>query len=205
MSRAAGTLPGPVIPWSGRLSQSYLGAWLLVFLFLAACFFLRERFPWIAAFPESLLLPIGDAINWAMDGLVAVAKPFFRGITWLLDHPMTWVSLVPSVDALARVHVAGRCDRLPGGRVEAGRIHDCQPRVHACDRLLGRKHEYPGAGRHLRSDGGRDRLRIRCSRIRLPTPPNRSSCRPLMFCRPYPHSPICCQFWCFSASDLWSD
>ena len=91
MSSAAGTLPGPVVPWSGRLSQSHLGAWLLVFLFLAACFFLRERFPWIAAFPESLLLPIGDAINWAMDGLVAVAKPFFRGITWLLDHPMTWV------------------------------------------------------------------------------------------------------------------
>ena len=91
MSRAAGTLPGPMIPWSGNLSQSHLGAWLLVFLFLAVCFFLQERVAWIAAYPESLMLPIGGAINWAMDALVAVAKPFFRGITWLLDHPMSWV------------------------------------------------------------------------------------------------------------------
>ena len=72
------------------LSNREFHIWILVLLFVGASLLLKNSLPVLKAFPTSMMLPIGDWINWFTDLLVNTVKPFFRAITWLLDHPMSW-------------------------------------------------------------------------------------------------------------------
>ena len=64
--------------------------WILIFLFIGACLLLKNSYPVLKTFPVGLTLPVTDWINWFTELLVATVKPFFRAITWLMNHPMSW-------------------------------------------------------------------------------------------------------------------
>ena len=64
--------------------------WVLIFLFIGACLLLKNGYPVLKTFPVGLTLPVTDWINWFTELLVATVKPFFRAITWLMNHPMSW-------------------------------------------------------------------------------------------------------------------
>ena len=79
-TRATGRgLPAGALPWIG------------VGLFAVACFMLRDSLPWLQAYPNAWVIPLGDAINAAMAWFVANFKWLFRALSWLLDWPMLWV------------------------------------------------------------------------------------------------------------------
>ena len=65
--------------------------WIVVLLIAGACISLQEQITVLKSYPAYLTLPISDWINWVSDLVVATAKPAFRNIAWLLDHPMNWV------------------------------------------------------------------------------------------------------------------
>lgn len=68
-----------------------LQAWLILGLFAILCFALRGQASWLVKYPADLVIPVADGINWVMDQIVAYARWFFLGISWLLDWPMKWL------------------------------------------------------------------------------------------------------------------
>lgn len=74
---------------SGRLRlEPQALAWLGALLFTALCLVLKDRLPWLLAFPREWLLPLADGLNIAANAFVSVMKPTFRAFTAMLDSPM---------------------------------------------------------------------------------------------------------------------
>ena len=96
-------------------------AWLVLGLLTLACFAALESAPWLKDYPDAWVVPLGDAINTAMEWFVDTFKWLFRGLSWLLGWPMTWVQWLlqalpwPAVIAL----FALLAHRLGGGWLTA--------------------------------------------------------------------------------------
>ncbi|MEA2780749.1 MAG: glycine betaine/proline transport system permease protein [Rhodospirillaceae bacterium] len=71
-----------------------LATWLAALAFIAACFVLRDRMPWIAGYPSAWVLPIADWINVFTDWFNNLFQPFFRAISFALDRPMRGVQAI---------------------------------------------------------------------------------------------------------------
>ncbi|UXX81508.1 ABC transporter permease [Roseovarius pelagicus] len=65
-----------------------IGLFLLAALFAALSLYLKDDLSWSVTYPVGWTLPLADFINLAMDELLQVAAPFFRGLSDVLDWPM---------------------------------------------------------------------------------------------------------------------
>lgn len=68
--------------------------WLAVGVFAVLCLWLRAELPWIATYPKAFVIPLIDWINAITGWFVDNFRFVFRGISWALDWPMTWVNAI---------------------------------------------------------------------------------------------------------------
>src|SRR5438270_7939259 len=84
---------GRALPRARRLDPG-LVTWLAALAVTAACFAVRDRLPWVAAYPSAWVLPIADWINVFTDWFNNLFQPFFRAISFALDRPMRGVQAI---------------------------------------------------------------------------------------------------------------
>lgn len=81
-------------PASGRLGlEPDILAWLGVLFFTAACLLLKDRLPWLLAFPQDWTLPLAASLNVIADAVVSVMQPSFRAFAAMLEAPMRGIRL----------------------------------------------------------------------------------------------------------------
>lgn len=51
----------------------------------------REHLDWAITFPQAWVLPLTEGFNVSMTAVVEATGPFFRGISTVMDHPMSWM------------------------------------------------------------------------------------------------------------------
>lgn len=66
--------------------------WLAVGVFAVAVFLLKDTATWLFTYPKEWIVPLIPAINAMTAWFVEHFRWLFRGISWLLDWPMTGVS-----------------------------------------------------------------------------------------------------------------
>jgi glycine betaine/proline transport system permease protein len=66
--------------------------WLAVGVLSLACFLLLESQPWLMTYPKDLVVPLAAWVNAATAWFVEHFKFVFRGLSWLLDWPMSAVN-----------------------------------------------------------------------------------------------------------------
>ncbi|MEO1139194.1 MAG: ABC transporter permease subunit [Pseudomonadota bacterium] len=66
-------------------------AWFAILGLTLAALGFRDSLAWVMSFPDNWVLPLTDWLNVGMDVVVAKTSPFFRGISALMDYPMSWV------------------------------------------------------------------------------------------------------------------
>ncbi|NNE22336.1 MAG: ABC transporter permease subunit [Rhizobiales bacterium] len=92
----------------GRLDRATLNWFALLALTLVMLAF-RDRHDWLITYPADWVVPLIDVLNVAMKWLVDTTGWFFRGVSFVLDIPMTAVQVVlqwlpwPAVIALTAV------------------------------------------------------------------------------------------------------
>ncbi|MBS35702.1 MAG: glycine/betaine ABC transporter permease [Thiotrichales bacterium] len=68
-----------------------LRQWCVVGAIAVAVFLMREKFPWLVAYPESWVIPVADWINTVMNWFVETFRWFFQAMSWLLGWPLKWI------------------------------------------------------------------------------------------------------------------
>ena len=68
-----------------------LVAWIVVGLIVVACFALRKDIAWVAKFPESWILPLGEWVQVFMNWFVENFRWLFKSVSWLLEWPLEWM------------------------------------------------------------------------------------------------------------------
>ena len=68
-----------------------LVAWIVVGLIVVACFALRKDVAWVAKFPESWILPLGEWVQVLMNWFVENFRWLFKSVSWLLEWPLEWI------------------------------------------------------------------------------------------------------------------
>jgi glycine betaine/proline transport system permease protein len=75
---------------TARLDRS-LAVWLGVIAFTLLCIAFRAELSWLKAYPDALVLPVTAILNDGMKAFVDAFGAIFRGISWLMEWPFTWV------------------------------------------------------------------------------------------------------------------
>ncbi len=72
------------------VDRSFL-VWLGVIAFTLLCVAFRTEVAWLRGFPDALVLPVTPILNDAMEAFVESFGAVFRGISWLMNWPFSWV------------------------------------------------------------------------------------------------------------------
>ncbi|MGR3500894.1 ABC transporter permease [Pseudaestuariivita sp.] len=70
-------------------------AWL-VLLVAAVCILAEPFAPWLISWPTALTLPLTDWVGTGAEAVLNFIKPAARGVSWLLDFPMSWLQTLLS-------------------------------------------------------------------------------------------------------------
>ncbi len=76
------------------LSRREIALWTGVTAITALCVWLGAELGPLAAYPSKWVLPLPQALNFAMEAFVGGTRPVFRAIAWLLDWPILAVRAV---------------------------------------------------------------------------------------------------------------
>ena len=118
---AATAIPEAPIEDVRRRIEPALVVWLAVGAVAVLTVAMRRELPWLVTYPADLVVPLDVWINTAMAWFVALARGFFRTLSWLFALPMNglrvalhWIPWPAAIVALTLLaHVAGgwRCSR----------------------------------------------------------------------------------------------
>jgi glycine betaine/proline transport system permease protein len=77
---------------AGYKGRTFIAAdavrWGVVFGFAALCFIAGDKHPWLAAYPDSWIVPVADWVNHGMDWFVERFRDGFKMLSALLGMPM---------------------------------------------------------------------------------------------------------------------
>ena len=98
-----------------RRIEPALVVWLAVGAVAVLTVAMRRELPWLVTYPADLVVPLDVWINTAMAWFVALARGFFRTLSWLFALPMNglrvalqWIPWPAAIVALTLLaHVAG--------------------------------------------------------------------------------------------------
>lgn len=70
-----------------------LAIWISAMAFTILCLALRDGLPWLASYPSDWVVPIVQWVDIYSATFFDLARPVFRGISWLLKWPMVGVQI----------------------------------------------------------------------------------------------------------------